>query len=380
MDQEDLTRLLACFWHPVCTLDELSASAPKPLGVKLLGRELAIARLADDESGNEVMAALDDRCLHRSTRLSVGFVDGCAVRCSYHGWAWGGDGVCLDIPALPDGPIPPKARVGAYRAEVHYGLVWVCLDNASTTRPPACPVWGDDSMRVVQGVPYDWPVAAPRRVENFVDLSHFAWVHAGSLGKRDEPVPPLPSITKEEGELRFTYDPPEFDPDSSAMYGFSRYRMPMPCSVNIEFQLETGARRVLWMTASPLDSSHCRTFWVLARSDDIDGSDEPHLAFQRQVLEEDEPVVCNQVPGEFPMNHGEELSVHTDLVSNTYRRWLRELAHLYKTHGASGVSAQLAKGAESVARIEDASDALSQSSSHDASTASSAMTAISSGE
>ena len=34
------------------------------------------------------VAAMIDRCLHRSTRLSVGCVDRDALRCAYHGWRW----------------------------------------------------------------------------------------------------------------------------------------------------------------------------------------------------------------------------------------------------------------------------------------------------
>ena len=67
------------------------------------------------------------------------------------------------------------------------------------------------------------------------------------------------SLASEEGELRFTYDPPkDFEASSAAMYGWSRYRMPIPCTVSLEFALAPrsdveGARRVLWMTASPID-------------------------------------------------------------------------------------------------------------------------------
>lgn len=317
--------LLAFFWHPVCTLEELRAAKPGgrgPMAVALLGRALAVAEL----DGGEVVA-LDDRCVHRSTRLSVGTVDGPGLRCAYHGWLWDGQGHCREIPAMPDGPIPRRARVGAYSTRLAYGLVWVRIDDRADTRVPACPGWDDPGFRVVAGAPYTWPVAAPRRVENFVDLSHFAWVHDGSLARRTDTVPPLPTITRAHGELRFHYDPPdEFEPDSSAMYGASAYRMPMPCTVNISFSLATGARRVLWMTASPLDDASCRSFWFIARDDDLAGDDEPHLAFQRQVLAEDEPVVCNQVPPEMPLDAGAELSVRTDRVSIEYRRWLRELA------------------------------------------------------
>jgi phenylpropionate dioxygenase-like ring-hydroxylating dioxygenase large terminal subunit len=80
------------------------------------------------------------------------------------------------------------------------------------------------------------------------------------------------------------------------------------------------------MTASPIDDATCRTFWFICRTDDLAGDDRDHLAFQDVVLAEDEPVVCNQVPPEMPLEPSAELSVRTDKVSIEYRRWLRELA------------------------------------------------------
>jgi phenylpropionate dioxygenase-like ring-hydroxylating dioxygenase large terminal subunit len=338
-----LRAALAHHWHPVCAADQL----PGPVGVRLLGRDLVVARLADDRAGAAgslgpgpagagvgvggaagTVVAFGDRCPHRSTRLSAGCVDGGRLRCAYHGWAYGADGRCVEIPAMPGGPIPPAAAVEAFDATVAHGLVWVRFDASVDTEVPACPAFDEPAMRVLAGDPYTWPVGAPRRVENFVDLAHFAWVHDGSLGRRDEPVPPLPALRRASAELRFDYDPPAVpdEPDPAALVGSSRYRMPMPCTVDIEFLLPGGHRRRLWMTASPVDDETCRTFWFVARTDDLDGDDEAHLAFQRLVLAEDEPVVTNQVPGAIPLEAGAEVSVATDRVSIAYRRWLRELA------------------------------------------------------
>ncbi|MCU1400842.1 MAG: ndmA [Acidimicrobiales bacterium] len=322
-DDAAVTEMLAAFWHPVCTLDELRASATRVLPVRLLGCDLAIAELSDDE---HTIVAMDDRCVHRSTRLSVGWAEADGLRCAYHGWKWDGGGRCIEIPSMPDGPIPGRARVRAYRTKVVYDLVWVCLDERSSAEIPRSVAHGDPAVRIVPGVPYTWSVSALRRVENFVDLAHFAWVHVGTLGQRERPVPPLPEIERADGELRFTYDPPsDFDAGGAAMYGWSRYRMPMPCTVSIEFDLAGGARRTLWMTASPIDLDTCRCFWFMGRTDDLDGPDEPHVEFQRIVLAQDEPVVNNQVPRALPLDPADELSVRTDKVSIEYRRWLREL-------------------------------------------------------
>jgi phenylpropionate dioxygenase-like ring-hydroxylating dioxygenase large terminal subunit len=313
-----LQKALAYHWHPVCRVRDL----PGPVGVELLGRELAVAQLDDGQ-----VVAFTDRCPHRSTRLSVGSVDGDCLRCAYHGWTFSADGHCTEIPSMPDGPIPRRAAVESFGAVVAYDLVWVRLDDSVDTKLPACPAHDHPGMKVVTGEPYVWPVAAGRRVENFVDLAHFAFVHDGTLGRRDRPVPPLPELRREAGELCFGYDPPPLDdPEDTALVGASAYRMPMPCTVDIEFLYPDGRRRRLWMTASPLDQARCRTFWLVGRTDDLAGDDRDHLAFQNVVLAEDEPVVCNQVPGEILLDPADELSIRTDKVSIEYRRWLRELA------------------------------------------------------
>ena len=311
---------LEYFWHPVCTRAELDAARPHPLAVRLLGRSLAVA-----DVGDHVMAVID-RCPHRSTRLSIGWIEPGSVRCAYHGWRYAADGQCVEIPSTPEGPLPVQQCVQPFDAAYAYDLVWVRLDDQAATTIPAHPAWNDSSMHVVAGAPYTWPTSALRRVENFVDLAHFAWVHDGTLGTRAEPVPPIPLIERAGGELRFHYDPPEMAVEREALFGHSRYRMPMPCTVDIEFHLDTGAKRHLWMTASPLDERSSRSFWSIARDDDVDGDDEPHIAFQRIVLDEDEPVVCNQDPPEMVLDPGFELSVRTDRVSIEYRRWLRELS------------------------------------------------------
>jgi vanillate O-demethylase monooxygenase subunit len=182
-------------------------------------------------------------------------------------------------------------------------------------------------MRAVSGEPYTWPVSVERRVENFTDLAHFAWVHDGSLGDRRRPEVPLPEIRREAGALRFGYLPPALASDPTALTGASDYTVPIPGTVHIDFDVPGVGRRALWMTASPLDGDRCRTFWFTCRSDDLPGDDAPHLEFQALVLAEDEPVIRGQHPPGIPWSGDDrELSVPTDLVSLAYRRYLLDLA------------------------------------------------------
>lgn len=333
----ELATALEYFWHPVATEEELGTSGG-PMPVRLLGRELVVARL-----GPESFAALDDRCPHRSTRLSVGTVYCGTIRCAYHGWRWADDGRCVEIPSAPGTPVPSRFRQRAYEAQAKHGLVWVRLRPGAPTTVPPHPARTDPEMRVVDGAPYIWPTSAPRRVENFVDLAHFAWVHDGTLGVRDHPVPPDVHLERHDGELRFEFVPPALpDAGETALLGHSAYRMPMPLTVDIEFCTggRGGGRRHLWMTASPLDEHTCRSFWSVARNDELDLPDAEFIAFQDRVLAEDQPVVCNQRPPEVPLDPREELSVRADRVSLEYRRWLAELA-LAGRHGPEAVAQAL---------------------------------------
>jgi Vanillate O-demethylase oxygenase C-terminal domain len=129
-------------------------------------------------------------------------------------------------------------------------------------------------------------------------------------------------------ELRFNHDPPAYPEGmaATAMLASRRYRMPMPCTVDIEFVNPDGRRRQLWMTASPPDDETSRSFWSVCRTDDLAGDDRDHLAFQAVVTAEDEPVVSAHAPAALPRETGTELSVRTDKVSIEYRCWLQELA------------------------------------------------------
>lgn len=336
----DVPAVLRRFWHPVCTAAELDASRRGDgavIGVRLLGEAVVVARTADG------LVALRDRCLHRSTRLSVGWVCRSTLQCAYHGWRWDGSGRCVEIPAMPGVPIPSRARVDAYEVQEAYGLVWVRLEAGWPTRIPANPAWDEAEMHIAVGAPYVWPTSAERRVENFVDLSHFAWVHDGTLSTRQAVVPPVPGVQRIDGELRFHYDPPVLPPsDGRALIGWSAYRIGMPCTVNIEFDVPGAGRRHLWMTASPLDAAdtEVRCYWLMARSDDVHGDDGAYMEFQQLVLDEDEPVIVAQHPRNIPFEPGAELSVRTDKVSIEYRRWLAEIA---ATDGAAAMARSLAR-------------------------------------
>src|SRR5262249_17568547 len=88
------------FWHPVMYASELTDA---PRGAVLLGEPVVLVRLAGE------VRCFADLCVHRGTALSLGWVEDGELRCAYHGWAYGPDGVCTKIPARFGDSIPRRA-------------------------------------------------------------------------------------------------------------------------------------------------------------------------------------------------------------------------------------------------------------------------------
>ena len=96
------------------------------------GRELVLWRGDDD-----VIRVWEDRCPHRSVRLSAGRNLGDSLQCVYHGWRYGKDGTVVDIPAQ-NHEARPDISVRSLASEIAGGLVWV-LDGEGSRVPDADP-------------------------------------------------------------------------------------------------------------------------------------------------------------------------------------------------------------------------------------------------
>lgn len=171
-------------WHPVLRLADLGDD---PVPVRLLGEEWVVVRLDGEVS------VFADRCPHRLAPLSAGHVeraDGTpdVLRCGYHGWCFEATGSCSSIPALgPGAKLPPRSRAVTPAAVAeHLGLVWIAPEAPRAPLPDA-PVADHEADRFLSG---DLPVLAPSAsagllVDNFLDVAHFPFVHAATIGVED---------------------------------------------------------------------------------------------------------------------------------------------------------------------------------------------------
>ena len=157
-------------WHPVGKVSDLAGG---PHAAVVLGEDVVVWQAPDG-----TFQAWADRCPHRGTKLSLGHVVNGRLECAYHGWQFDAAGQCKLIPALPEFTPPSSQRACTYAVREAYGLLWVQLTPSDQPLPQFA-AETNARLRKVNCGPYTVNASAPRIVENFLDLSHFAFVHEG---------------------------------------------------------------------------------------------------------------------------------------------------------------------------------------------------------
>lgn len=320
-------------WHPVALAADV-AEAPVP--ARLLGEDLVLWRDAQGRAH-----AWQDRCPHRGAKLSLGRVVPCAsaeggtrLECPYHGWRFDAAGQCKEVPALPGFTPPATHKARTFAAREAYGLVWVRLDGQDAGELPAFESEGDERLRKLNCGPYDVEASSPRLVENFLDMSHFGFVHEGWLGARemtaidDYKVEVTPTGLLATGckawqpQSTINSTRPahvEYSYEVTAPYSAVLVKIPEAQSVGAE-----GYREAIALFICPVDAERCRVWFRLATADWT--RDEAELrAFQDTIFLQDKPVLESQRPKALPLDLRAELHTAADKASSFYRRYLKGL-------------------------------------------------------
>ena len=326
-------RAMRRFWHPVAYSKDVGED--RMVSGRLLGERILVVRHKGEPR------AFMDVCRHRGAALSLGWVEKGCINCPYHGWAYDMDGRLVSIPSRPRLNGVLKAELVRYLCRESSGMVWVSLTDAPWGDPPGVPVWDDPSMRWLTPPSYDWATSSPRRLENFVDFSHFAFVHEDILGTRDKAEVERHDIWREEGTLRFdmVFVEPNVDrmkemlgiaDDTMAVH--NSYGLTVPGSIALVRTFPNGKRYALYMVTAPTGPATCRNFWHIGA--DFASSDDDMdflLEFELMVLAQDQPVVESQWPEHLPDHLSAETYVKVaDDVTLAYRRWLFELAEEFE--------------------------------------------------
>jgi phenylpropionate dioxygenase-like ring-hydroxylating dioxygenase large terminal subunit len=315
---------LANYWHPIAPAAEVTG---QPKGYTLLGERIVAYR---DAGG---LVALKDLCIHRGTALSLGSIKDGRIVCPYHGWQYDRTGACVHIPSLPEGStIPKKACTPAYRTAEAYGLTWVAL--AEPARP--IPRWQDDAwdnpaFRVILSGDYLWKSSAGRAVENFMDFSHFNFVHKGMTDLADGPMIKPHAITETGYGLRYAYEDGRIRRE---------YELHAPFTIHDKKFVISAERGATWSEAqgkgptvgnvtivslicSPIAADLTRCFAYCARNHSLDVDDRQFVGGFDTIMKQDQDVVESQRPAEIPTDLREELHLKVpDAAGIFYRRLL----------------------------------------------------------
>jgi nitrite reductase/ring-hydroxylating ferredoxin subunit len=139
------------YFHPVALERDIHFGSL--VKARLCGTELVIWRSDDGQ-----IRVWEDRCPHRSIRLSAGRNLGSYIEGAYHGWRFGTDGTVTAIPA--EGYAPrPEIRVRTIASTVHAGMVWAKLDDSSA----ASITWNPRSTSILlRPLPFALPALSVR--------------------------------------------------------------------------------------------------------------------------------------------------------------------------------------------------------------------------
>jgi phenylpropionate dioxygenase-like ring-hydroxylating dioxygenase large terminal subunit len=267
-----------------------------------------------------------DRCPHRGAQLSLGRVVAGTLQCPYHGWRFEPQGRCVGIPAQPGFTPPASSGVCRHAAVEHEGLVWVALAADATVREALPDLSALPQRRLVYG-PFDVATSAPRAVENFLDTSHFAFVHEGWLGAADHPeVPPYEVTHTADGrpviERYKAWQPRASAAAAGGDWVTYRYEVLSPYSALLSKQGDAGGPQdsyTIW--ACPTTPESCR-LWFAQYTTDAVSSDDVLRDFQVEIFSQDQPVLESQQPKRLPLSGGEAHSA-ADRLSAAYRRYLQ---------------------------------------------------------
>jgi phthalate 4,5-dioxygenase oxygenase subunit len=217
------------FWIPALLAEEVAEPDGTPVRVRLLGENFVAFR---DSVGT--VALVDEACPHRRASLALGRNEAGGLRCIYHGWKFGTDGRCSDMPTEPgDSAFKEKIRVRSYAVREIGGMIWAYLGPPDLEPPfPA----------------YDWLTApAATRViikegqwsnylqglEGSLDSSHSWFLHRGSApdwGKRLAISADLaPVLEAEDTDYGFRYAAirvPAADPERSRYVRVTLWALP----------------------------------------------------------------------------------------------------------------------------------------------------------
>lgn len=318
-------------YYPVSRIRQLLPGQIKEF--RLLEEDLVLWRDLDGEP--HVWA---DRCVVTGDRLTAyGRVTGSHLVCREV--VYDGEGRVLNSESTS------TKRVPVYKVLEASQLVFASLGEPS--QPPyKLPNASNAEFLLVDCGPYSVRASAARTVENFLDFSHFPYVHRGYLG--DEPRTEVKDYKVEitdEGLLAtgiVIWNPRGTAESSEGTESEYIYRVPRPFTVMLEKVPNTGDRlqTAIVLYAAPHEEARCTGYVLVTQNYGFGKPIQKMRDFHDMIFLQDREVLESQWPKPMPLDPRDELHQRADQSSIGYRRWLKQLGLRYGTvdYGNKGLN------------------------------------------
>jgi phenylpropionate dioxygenase-like ring-hydroxylating dioxygenase large terminal subunit len=202
-----------------------------------------------------------------------------------------------------------------------------CLDEPVAEIPEFPAEFADESFRwgVFSYESYIRANAA-RFIENLMDFSHFAWVHPGILGSRDQPECQAYTVEPTQDGFQFVIDVPRntINPDGPPEH--TRYRVVPPFMIILQRYQDGGNdRQTAFWLCSPVTTRETKFYRFMGRNYRL-MDDDNEIRIAKQIFEQDRAIVEAQRPEELPVDLREELHLRgPDTGALEYRKLLAKL-------------------------------------------------------
>jgi phenylpropionate dioxygenase-like ring-hydroxylating dioxygenase large terminal subunit len=291
-------------WYSVSRSHELAVGEVKQ--VQAFDREMALYRT---RSGVPVLQ--DAYCPHLGANMAIdGRVVGENIRCPFHGWRFGSDGKCNEIPYCEE--IPDRASVRVWPTEEKNGEIYIWFhpeNSAPQWDLPDLPELGDPNWTTPRYAEFLVPAHVQDIAENSCDPVHFQYVH------RQPGVPPS-TVTIEDNGRILHLNSDASDAEIPSQLHAIVYN---PGFAMVRNTYGPGAEMVMYNSAQPISRNETRMRWTLTvrrEIEDVAGDD-----VMRGIIDglsDDYPIWANKVHKHRPIFcKGDETLV-------MFRKWVRQ--------------------------------------------------------
>ena len=166
--------------------------------------------------------------------------------------------------------------------------------------------------------------------DNFLDITHFPYVHTGTFGLRQDTVVPKIELGElDDGYFGYRYEVRASNTLGSLASGqdvdvversmSSGFILPFVVRSTIRYN--TGLQHIILMLSAPIDDVTSYFTFVIWRNDDFSVSAEEVIRFDLAIGAEDKRML-EKVPGLMPLDNTTLVSVQADKASVEWRRRL----------------------------------------------------------